>query len=71
MTLEQVNFLAPIGRVFLAFLATTGRLGMFAGNSIKAMFSPPWYGRAIFRQMIEIGFYSLPVVGLTAPKRLV
>ncbi|MBN8531016.1 MAG: ABC transporter permease [Alphaproteobacteria bacterium] len=61
-----MNFLAPIGRVGLAFLAAAGRLGIFAGNGVRAMLSPPWYGRAIFRQMVEIGFYSLPVVGLTA-----
>src|SRR5581483_2287484 len=27
---------------------------------------PPFYPRLMLRQMIEIGFYSLPVVGLTA-----
>jgi phospholipid/cholesterol/gamma-HCH transport system permease protein len=27
---------------------------------------PPYYPRLILRQMIEIGYYSLPVVGLTA-----
>lgn len=61
-----MNFLAPIGRVFLAFLATVGRLSIFAGQAIGSAIRPPYYPRIIFRQMVEIGYYSLPVVGLTA-----
>jgi len=58
--------LAPIGRVFLAFLATTGRLTLFAGSAVAHCVRPPFYPRLIAHQMIEIGYYSLPVVGLTA-----
>jgi phospholipid/cholesterol/gamma-HCH transport system permease protein len=61
-----MNFLQPIGRVFLAFLATTGRLGVFAGASLSHIVRPPFYPRIIVRQMVEIGYFSLPVVGLTA-----
>lgn len=61
-----MNFLAPIGRVFLAFLASIGRISIFAGRSIIPAAKPPYYFRIIFRQMIEIGYYSLPVIGLTA-----
>lgn len=60
------NPLQPIGSSFLLFLAAVGRLTLFTGNGLRAMFSPPWYGRQVLRQMIEIGYYSLPVVGLTA-----
>jgi len=58
--------LAPIGRVFLAFLATAGRLTLFTLRSTSHCLRPPFYPRLIGKQMIEIGFYSLPVVGLTA-----
>jgi len=61
-----MNFLQPIGRVFLNFLASTGRLGLFTGSAISHCFRPPFYFRIIVNQMIEIGYYSLPVVGLTA-----
>jgi len=61
-----MNFLAPIGRVFLAFLAAVGRVALFAGMAVGSAARPPWYGRMIWRQMVEIGFYSLPVIGLTA-----
>ena len=61
-----MNFLQPIGRFFLAFLATTGRLGVFAAASLSHGIRPPFYPRIIVRQMVEIGYFSLPVVGLTA-----
>lgn len=61
-----MNFLAPIGRVFLSFLATIGRLAIFTGQALGSAWHPPYYPRNILRQMIEIGYYSLPVVGLTA-----
>ncbi len=61
-----MNFLAVIGRLFLSFLATAGRLIIFAGLSISHCVRPPFYPRLILRQMVEIGYFSLPVVGLTA-----
>ncbi len=58
--------LQPIGRAFLSGLATIGRLALFTAVAVLHCLRPPWYGRLILRQMIEIGYYSLPVVGLTA-----
>ncbi len=59
-------FLASIGRVFLAFLASVGQLALFAVQAIVTGIRPPYYPRQIFRQMLDIGYYSLPVIGLTA-----
>jgi phospholipid/cholesterol/gamma-HCH transport system permease protein len=61
-----MNFLAPVGRAFLIFLAAIGRLAMFAGTGTSHCVRPPFYPRLIWRQVVEIGYYSLPVVGLTA-----
>jgi phospholipid/cholesterol/gamma-HCH transport system permease protein len=61
-----MHYLASIGRVFIAFLASVGRLAIFMADAIIEGIKPPYYPRQIFRQMIEIGFYSLPVIGLTA-----
>jgi phospholipid/cholesterol/gamma-HCH transport system permease protein len=61
-----MNFLALIGRVVLGFLGHIGRLTIFAGTAISHCVRPPLYPRLIARQMIDIGYYSLPVVGLTA-----
>lgn len=58
--------LQPLGRTFLAFLAATGRITLFTAISVSHCVRPPIYPRLIGRQMIEIGYYSLPVVGLTA-----
>lgn len=61
-----MNPLALIGHTFLEVLAATGRLSWFAGVSISHCFRRPFYFRQIFKQMIDIGYFSLPVVGLTA-----
>jgi len=62
----NVPLITPLGRAFLAFIAATGRLTLFALNGLSHCLRPPFYFHQIGRQMIEIGYYSLPVVGLTA-----
>ncbi len=61
-----MNFLAAIGRLLLNFLEPVGKLAMFSGLALYHAVRPPFYLRLIGRQMIDIGYYSLPVVGLTA-----
>jgi phospholipid/cholesterol/gamma-HCH transport system permease protein len=61
-----MNILAPIGRVFLAFLAQTGALMRFMIAAVTSCVRPPIYWGLIGQQMIRIGYFSLPVVGLTA-----
>jgi phospholipid/cholesterol/gamma-HCH transport system permease protein len=61
-----MNIFAPVGQIFLAFLATAGRLGIFTFHSLRHCFTPPLYLRLIGQQMLSIGYFSLPVVGLTA-----
>ena len=62
----MIEFLATVGRFFLAFLSHVGRLSAFTGTAVSHIVRPPFYPRLIGRSMIEIGYYSLPVVGLTA-----
>src|ERR1700731_1700851 len=62
----MIETLAAIGAVFLAFLAAVGRLTAFASQALTAVFRPPYFPRLIARQVLYIGYYSLPVVGLTA-----
>lgn len=62
----MIKLLASIGAAFLGFLAAAGRLVIFAGTALATAFSPPFYPRAMLRQMVDIGYFSLPVVGLTA-----
>ncbi len=61
-----MNPLALVGRFALGFLSAVGRLGVFAGTGVLHCVRPPFYFRLIGRQMITMGYYSLPVVGLTA-----
>lgn len=61
-----IRFLAGIGRVFIRLLAKTGKLTLFLLDSLSHIFRPPWYGRQILLQFLNIGYFSLPVVGLTA-----
>jgi phospholipid/cholesterol/gamma-HCH transport system permease protein len=58
--------LQTIGRTFLGFLSAVGRLSLFTSIALSHCVRPPFYPRLIGRQMIEIGYFSLPVVGLTA-----
>jgi phospholipid/cholesterol/gamma-HCH transport system permease protein len=59
-------FLASIGAVFIAFLAALGRIAAFTVQSLAAAVTPPFFPRLILRQIVDIGYFSLPVVGLTA-----
>lgn len=61
-----MNPLQTIGHITFAFLATIGRIIVFTGLTLSHIVRPPFYFRIIMRNMIEIGYYSLPVVGLTA-----
>ncbi len=61
-----MNMFAGIGRTVLSLLADIGRLASFTGRTLAALVSPPIYGRLIAIQILRIGFFSLPVVGLTA-----
>jgi phospholipid/cholesterol/gamma-HCH transport system permease protein len=58
--------LAAIGRPVLAGLAAVGRVAMFAGAILAHVVRPPFYLREFGHSVLQIGWYSLPVVGLTA-----
>jgi len=61
-----MNIFATVGRVFLAFLALTGSLALFTADAISHCVRPPIFWVSILKQILRIGYFSLPVVGLTA-----
>jgi phospholipid/cholesterol/gamma-HCH transport system permease protein len=61
-----MHFVQVIGQVFLNFLEAVGRFSLFFGGVVSAGVRRPFYFSQTLRQVLEIGFYSLPVVGLTA-----
>ncbi|MBU3079250.1 MlaE family ABC transporter permease [Sphingomonas quercus] len=65
-TSPPVRLLARIGALAIGLLAALGRVAMFAGRTIISIFAPPYYPARYLEQMAQIGWFSLPVVGLTA-----
>ena len=61
----RVPVVTPVGAALLALFEFAGKLAIFTAQGVRHSVMPPFYPRLILRQMIEIGFYSLPVVGLT------
>ncbi len=61
-----LGLLASIGRSTLELLRGTGRVAMFAAVTISHLVRPPWYPTELLHQLLRIGYFSLPVVGLTA-----
>ena len=59
------NFLRVLGKPLVAFFMRLGSLTTFIGQSLYNCVTPPFYFKLVGRQFLDIGFYSLPVVGLT------
>ena len=55
-----------VGHSILSFFQSIGALSLFIGKATAKCFAPPFYPRLIIKQFIDIGYYSLPVVGMTA-----
>ena len=58
--------LAALGRPVLAALAALGRIARFAGATLGHLVRPPFYLREFGQSLLAVGYFSLPVVGLTA-----
>lgn len=61
-----MNIFAHIGRATLAMLTEIGRVTMFLKDALLQGLTPKIFVRQILEQMLRIGYFSLPVVGLTA-----
>lgn len=57
---------AALGRLVIGLLAIIGELAIFTATALANLFRPPFYVRNFGRALMEIGFFSLPVVALTA-----
>ena len=57
---------AHVGRLTLAALAAIGRIAIFSGQVLSHVLRPPLYPREFLHAVMQIGWFSLPVVGLTA-----
>ena len=55
-----------IGRKTLDFFQKVGILSIFIAKTINGLIRRPFYLNLILRQIISIGYFSLPVVAMTA-----
>jgi phospholipid/cholesterol/gamma-HCH transport system permease protein len=61
-----IRFISTLGGYTLAALQEIGRVAIFSARGISNCFIPPFFIKEILRSIMSIGFYSLPIVGLTA-----
>jgi phospholipid/cholesterol/gamma-HCH transport system permease protein len=61
-----LDLLAAIGRSAIGACRGTGSLAVFAGTGVSHVVRPPFYARLFGRALLEMGYFSLPVVALTA-----
>ncbi|MBN8901985.1 MAG: ABC transporter permease, partial [Rhodospirillales bacterium] len=61
-----LDALAAIGRGTTHACRVAGEIALFAIEGLSHLVRPPFYWRMFGRAMLEIGYFSLPVVALTA-----
>lgn len=61
-----LDAVAALGRGLLGVCTAAGRLALFALAGLSHLVRPPFYGRMFVRAFVDIGYFSLPVVALTA-----
>ena len=64
--MNPLSPLAAVGRSVLALLQQIGQVSLFAANTLSHLARPPFYPREFLSALFQIGWLSLPVVGLTA-----
>lgn len=60
-----LDVVEAVGEKTLNFFASVGRIAEFMALAIYHVFAPPYFFKNLIKQMISIGYYSLPVVGMT------
>lgn len=60
-----MNIFTKTGKMTISFFRSVGQLSIFTFKTVSHIVRPPFYFKALWQQMVEIGFYSLPVVALT------
>jgi phospholipid/cholesterol/gamma-HCH transport system permease protein len=63
---HPLDLVAVLGRGVIGAVRGAGHLTLFALAGLSHLLRPPFYWRMFARALLEIGFFSLPVVALTA-----
>lgn len=61
-----INFVRTTGQKTIAFARETGEIVIFLINALVGIFSSTFDFKVFWQQMLQVGFLSLPVVGMTA-----
>ncbi len=61
-----LDLLAAIGRGTIGACRSAGAVALFGIEGLSHVVRPPFYGRLFAKALLEIGYFSLPVVALTA-----
>lgn len=61
-----IEFIRKVGELTLGFFQDVGKVFYFSLTAITSMLSRPIYFNEIMQNFIRIGFFSIPVVGMTA-----
>ncbi|MDG2405584.1 MAG: ABC transporter permease [Paracoccaceae bacterium] len=64
--MNPLSALEVIGQSVLGLLQQIGQVSLFATNTLSHLARPPFYPREFLSALFQIGWLSLPVVGLTA-----
>ena len=63
---DWLSFPAAIGRAAIRACAAVGSIAIFSLHVLGHVLSPPFHFREFGRAVLNIGYYSLPIVGVTA-----
>ncbi len=63
---KLLDFLAAIGRGVIAACHSAGAVALFGASGLSHIVRRPFHVRLFGRALLEIGYFSLPVVALTA-----
>jgi phospholipid/cholesterol/gamma-HCH transport system permease protein len=61
-----LDLLAGVGAAVLGACRAVGAVALFALEGLSHLLRPPWHWRLFLRAFVEIAYFSLPVVALTA-----
>ncbi|MBP0491630.1 ABC transporter permease [Roseomonas sp. SG15] len=64
--MAPLGLVAALGRSTLNLCQRTGAVTLFALTALSHLLRPPFHPRLFLRAFLEIAWFSLPVVGLTA-----
>lgn len=64
--LNPLLWMHSIGAAIVSTFNQVGKISSFIAKSLYHVITPPYFPSQFGRQLMDIGYYSLPVVGLTA-----